>query len=265
MYFNFRAFFDQQKMLICLAMALLGRVDLGYAQPKAYSLANAHSHNDYEQKRPFYAAYELGFGSIEADVFLKDGELYVAHNFKDIRPERTLKALYLEPILKEVHAHNGWPYANRQDLQLLIDIKNTGPATLAALQKLLAPHRKALQHVRIVISGEMPDPSQMAEQDELFTFDGRKNLVYPKDSSPRVKLVSSSIMDFGSQWDGKEPLSETARAKIKTFVELQHAQKKFVRLWATPNTELGYRTLKELGVDYIGTDDLAGLASYLAP
>jgi glycerophosphoryl diester phosphodiesterase len=196
-------------------------------------------------------------------VFLKDGGLYVAHNFKDITPERTLEALYLEPLLKEIHQHKGWPYANRQELQLLIDIKNTGPATLAALQKLFAPYRKQLRHVRIVISGEMPDPAQMSEQDNLFTFDGRKNLIYPKEASSRVKLVSSSIMDFGGYWTGKEPLGEAVREKIKTFVELQHAQKKRVRLWATPNTELGYRTLQELGVDYIGTDDLAGLAGFL--
>jgi glycerophosphoryl diester phosphodiesterase len=263
MHLKLRTFFGLHRMRIALAVAFLVSTDSGYAQPQAYSLANAHSHNDYEQQRPFYAAYELGFGSIEADVFLKDGELYVAHNYKDISPERTLKALYLEPILKEISKHKGWPYANRQELQLLIDIKNTGPATLAALQKLLSPLRKALQHVRIVISGEMPDPTQMAAQDELFTFDGRKSLVYPKDASPRVKLVSASMMDFGSYWTGKEPLGEATREKIRTFVELQHAQKKLVRLWATPNTELGYRTLKELGVDYIGTDDLAGLAAFL--
>ncbi|MPR34082.1 phosphatidylinositol-specific phospholipase C/glycerophosphodiester phosphodiesterase family protein [Salmonirosea aquatica] len=263
MSFSIRASAGFPKMLLFLILACLGGVGFGYAQPKTYTLANAHSHNDYEQKRPFRAAYELGFGSIEADVFLKDGELYVAHNFKDISPDRTLKALYLEPLLQEISQHNGWPYANRQELQWLIDIKNTGPATLAALQKEFAPYRKQLQHVRIVISGEMPDPAQMAGQDELFTFDGRKNEVYPKEASPRVKLVSSSIMDFGSHWDGKEPLNETARQKIKTFVELQHAQKKLVRLWATPNTELGYRTLQELGVDYIGTDDLAGLAAFL--
>jgi len=263
MYSIFRAPTCLPKILVLLALALLSQADFGYAQPKTYTLANAHSHNDYEQKRPFYAAYELGFGSIEADVFLKDGALYVAHNFKDITPERTLKALYLDPLLKEISQHNGWPYARQQELQWLIDIKNTGPATLAALQKQFAPYREQLRHVRIVISGEMPEPTQMAAQDALFTFDGRKNLVYPKEASPRVKLVSSSIMDFGSYWTGKEPLGETTREKIKTFVELQHAQKKLVRLWATPNTELGYQTLKDLGVDYIGTDDLAGLAAFL--
>lgn len=252
--FRKRPFFSV--LLFCMALA-------AHAQPVTYTVANAHSHNDYEQKRPFYGAYELGFGSIEADVFLQNGELYVAHNLKDISPERTLKALYLDPLLKVVGENKGWPYANRQPLQWLIDIKTAGPATLAALQKALAPHQKALQHVRIVISGNMPEPGQMAEQDKIFTFDGRKNLVYPKEASPMVKLVSNSITDFGGSWNGKERMSDTMRENIKTFIELQHAQKKLVRLWGTPNTELGYQTLKELGVDYIGTDDLAGLAAFL--
>ncbi len=233
------------------------------AQPAVYTTANAHSHNDYEQKRPFYAAYELGFGSIEADVFLKEGTLYVAHNPEDIKPERTLKALYLEPLLQKINDNKGFPYPQRKELQLLIDIKNTGPATLATLQKLLAPHRKELRHVRLVISGEMPPPEEMFAQDKLFTFDGRKELIYPKNAASYVVLVSSSMGSFGKLWDGQQPLDEEIRSRIETFVQLQHAQKKLVRLWATPNTDLGYKTLKELGVDYIGTDDLTGLAAFL--
>ena len=234
-----------------------------YAQPAAYTAANAHSHNDYEQKRPFYDAYELGFGSIEADVFLQNGTLYVAHNLEDVKPERTLQALYLEPLLQNIDRNKGFPYPQHKELQLLIDIKNTGPATLVALQKLFAPYRKELRHVRIVISGEMPPPEEVFAQDKLFTFDGRKDLVYPKNASSYVVLVSSSMLSFGKLWNGQQPLDPEIRGRIETFIQLQHAQKKLVRLWATPNTTLGYQTLKELGVDYIGTDDLAGLAAFL--
>jgi len=39
------------------------------AQPRIYSNANAHSHNDYEQANPFWNAYTEGFGSIEVDIF----------------------------------------------------------------------------------------------------------------------------------------------------------------------------------------------------
>ena len=37
-----------------------------------------HSHNDYDRTVPFYEAYSQHCTSIEADVFLQDGEILVA-------------------------------------------------------------------------------------------------------------------------------------------------------------------------------------------
>lgn len=250
------------RALLLLAVAIAS-YSAPCAQPSHYTLANAHAHNDYEHTRPFHDAYELGFGSIEADVYLRDGQLYVAHDAKDIRPERTLQKLYLVPVLEKIAKNNGWPYPGRKQLQLLIDIKDDGPATLAALQKLLVTHRQELRHVRIVVSGAMPPPDSLATQDEIFTFDGRKNLLYSKAASSHVKLVSASMLDFGKYWDGQMPLDQEIRERLVTFIALQHAQKKLVRLWATPGNAAGYQTLKDLGVDYIGSDDLAGLAAFL--
>ena len=53
-----------------------------------------HSHNDYEQKQPFFAAYNLGFDSIEADLYIKDNELYVAHDWNKIMPEKVLRQFW---------------------------------------------------------------------------------------------------------------------------------------------------------------------------
>ena len=44
-----------------------------------------HSHNDYEQELPFWYAYSNGAASIEADVFLKNGTLYVTHAENEIK------------------------------------------------------------------------------------------------------------------------------------------------------------------------------------
>ena len=52
-----------------------------------------HSHNDYAQKRPFWGAYEAGADSIEADVFLVDGDLLVAHSRRELKKENTLRRL----------------------------------------------------------------------------------------------------------------------------------------------------------------------------
>jgi len=43
-------------------------------------LRNAHAHNDYGHNRPLFDALKEGFTSVEADVFLMNDSLYVAHN-----------------------------------------------------------------------------------------------------------------------------------------------------------------------------------------
>jgi hypothetical protein len=55
------------KLIIILSVFFISASN---GQPITYAVSNAHSHNDYEQKIPFWIAYNHGFGSIEADIFL---------------------------------------------------------------------------------------------------------------------------------------------------------------------------------------------------
>ena len=66
-----------------------------------------HSHNDYDRTAPFWEAYSQHCGSIEADVFLQDGEILVAHNRKDVTSERSLRKMYIEPIVKLFRENGG--------------------------------------------------------------------------------------------------------------------------------------------------------------
>ena len=77
--------------LVVLAVATATAEDV---QP----LQQAHAHNDYEHARPLLDALDHGFCGVEADIYLVDGKLLVAHDRKDLRPERTLQALYLDPL-----------------------------------------------------------------------------------------------------------------------------------------------------------------------
>ncbi len=231
-------------------------LDYSYSQKK-------HSHNDYEQKRPFHLAYELGFDSIEADLFLQNGELYVAHEAKNINSQNTFRKLYLEPLLDKIKENNGFAYKNKQKLQLLIDLKFNGKGILKILYEQLKPHKKALKNVRIVISGDMPKPEEFKKYDKVFFFDGRKNLNYTQKQWKRVGLMSVSFLEFSKFWNGKEELETINFNKIKAFVDTNHAKNKEIRLWATPNTKIAFKTLKELGVDYIGTDDLELLNEFI--
>lgn len=221
-----------------------------------------HSHNDYEQKQPFFAAYNLGFNSIEADLYIKDNELYVAHDWDKIMPENTFKHLYLEPLLAKIKDNKGFPYPNKKPLQLLLDLKKDGKEILKLLNSQMSDYKKDLRHVTISISGDMPPPNEFQNFDEIFHFDGRQELIYSENAFKRVSLVSASFMDFGKYWTGKTPLSDEVFQKINAFVEANHAKGKKVRIWATPNTTLGFETLKKLKVDFIGTDDLELLAKF---
>src|SRR3954467_9283840 len=101
------------------------------AEPKP--LPQAHAHNDYEHARPLLDALDHGFCSVEADIWLTPDGLLVAHDRKDIKPGRTLEALYLDPLRERVKANGGRVYRERPAFSLLIDVKTDADATYAAL------------------------------------------------------------------------------------------------------------------------------------
>ena len=222
-----------------------------------------HSHNDYEQSRPFLAAYELGFDSIEADLYIKNGKLYVAHNWKDISRKRTFKALYWKPLMAKIKENKGYPYPGQKHLYLLLDLKKDGKEILAVLQRLLKHHRKDLKYVHITVSGDMPKPEEFEQYDKIISFDGRRNIEYSPKAYERVDLVSANFLDFGKYWSGKEALPEDMYQNVRAFVMTTHAKGKKVRLWGTPNTILTFETLKKLDVDFIGTDNLELLKKFV--
>src|SRR5438552_17864850 len=101
--------------LFMLAIWLsLGSLSLNAAvSPETNSpppLTRAHAHNDYEHTRPLRDALDHGFCSIEADVWLVDGKLLVAHDRGKVKPDRTLQALYLDPMRERVRRNGGRLY-----------------------------------------------------------------------------------------------------------------------------------------------------------
>jgi alkaline phosphatase len=91
------------KFIIPLLLAVFSLLNTAIAQsPLRYTTAQAHSHNDYEQNIPFLRAYYQQFGSIEADIFLRNDSIFVAHDQKYINSKNTFQALYLKPILEQI-------------------------------------------------------------------------------------------------------------------------------------------------------------------
>ena len=54
-------------------------------------LPNAYAHNDYWHKRPLLDALDHGFTYVEADVYLRNDQLIVAHFLPCFKKKRTLK------------------------------------------------------------------------------------------------------------------------------------------------------------------------------
>ncbi|MCD8538541.1 MAG: hypothetical protein LRY55_01360 [Leadbetterella sp.] len=161
------------KKILILVLCLCS----GWANAQ-YTPANAHSHNDYLQILPFRLAYEQGFGSVEADLFLKNDSLFVAHEYREIEPARTFEALYLHPVVEICRKNGGTIYPDKsRQLQLLIDLKTGYKQTLPALIKVLEPYQQYLSRgtVKVVISGSNPELISLRITRSISSLtDGRK-------------------------------------------------------------------------------------------
>jgi hypothetical protein len=233
---------------------------------KPYTTAQAHSHNDYERKKAFQDAYEQQFGSIEADLFLVNDTLFVAHTIKDIRSKRTFSSLYMQPILKQIEKNGGNIYPQEDvALQLLIDLKTAAEPTLAALVKELEPHRQFLGPkgtVRIVVSGNVPEPALFEKYPDYIFFDGRPEITYTPGQLERVGLISQAF-DKYSGWNGEGPLPEKDKKRIVKVLEQTHSLGKKMRIWATPDNINSWKIMMALGVDYLNTDKVKEMGDYL--
>lgn len=246
-------------LIICSLIAI--------AQPnRHYSVNNAHSHNDYEQVRPFNAAYEAGFGSMEADIFLAGDELLVAHEQKELSHHRTLDSLYLQPLQAALKENNGYPYKNNpHPLQLLIDIKTDSIATVNKLVQVLQHYPTIIHNsaIKIVLTGNLPDLSLFSSYPSYILFDGVLHKTYTANALSRIEMMSDNLKNY-IQWNGEGPLTEADKKTLTEAIDKAHALHKKVRFWNAPDNINAWKILEDLGVDYINTDHIAGLASFLA-
>ena len=62
-------------------------------------------------KTPLLDALDHGFGTVEADVHLIDGELYVGHETPtSLTYPQSFRAMYLEPLRQRIENNNGSVY-----------------------------------------------------------------------------------------------------------------------------------------------------------
>jgi alkaline phosphatase len=225
---------------IILFLFLFCRLVL-FAQP-----VRIHSHNDYRQARPLQEALACNVFSIEADIFLYQGQLRVAHDEAELPNAPLLDSLYIQPLLRWFKANpagdsNYFPF-------LLIDIKSNSAAVLPALVKLLEPYPTLFnpQRMQVVISGDRGVQKDWSFWPGYFLFDGRPGETYDTATLARVGFISDAYKNY----------SLHSRKKIKLLANSVHQSGKLLRLWGIPDHPASWKKLKAWGVDIINTDQV---------
>lgn len=263
-----------------LSFALLAAVCLSVplkafgqnSQEVTKPLPRAHAHNDYRHPKPLLDALSHGFCSVEADIFLVDGKLLVGHDRHELTPERTLQALYLDPLLERVKKNDGRIFKHGPVVTLLVDIKDDGRKTYLALRDVLEDYREMLsglekgifreRAVQIVISGNRPFKTILDDVNRLVGIDGRLTDLDSDLPAHAMPLISDRWSSH-FRYRGADQIANDERDKLIDIIRRAHKAGRTVRFWATPESETLWQLLVDSGVDHINTDQLERLQRFL--
>ena len=254
------------RILLLLACATVAAED----RPKP--LTRVHAHNDYEHKRPLFDALDHGFCSVEADIYLVDGQLLVAHMRSQVKPERTLEKLYLDPLRERVKKNGGQVYAGGPEVTLLIDIKTDWKTTYPALRERLKKYSdmlstfsgdtKQTNAVVAIITGDRSRQMLAGESIRYAALDGDLEELESNAPAALIPWISSNwTRTF--HWRGAGEIPPQERTRLKEIVNKAHEQGRRVRFWGAPDAPAFWREILADGVDLINTDDLDGARDFL--
>ncbi|HVW95260.1 MAG TPA: phosphatidylinositol-specific phospholipase C/glycerophosphodiester phosphodiesterase family protein [Mucilaginibacter sp.] len=237
-------------------------------------LPHAFAHNDYFHKRPLFDALDNGYTNIEADIFLENDELIVAHINPFFKSDRTLEALYLKPLAEHIEKNDGQVYKGyNEPVILMIDIKTGAENTYRRLKILLQKYRAILSRydhgnvvrkaVTIVLSGHKPFRLVREEDDRMAFIDEDLRKTSQDTSSANVYKLASCKYSKLLSWNGEGQMPAAEKARLCAYVEMAHRFGKKVRLWASPEKRNVWDQLLDCGVDLINTDKLEELRDFL--
>jgi hypothetical protein len=236
-------------------------------------LSKGFAHNDYWHNRPLYDALDNGFQNVEADIYLRNGELLVAHMLPAFQKKRTLEQLYLIPLFDCHQGKNREVVYPVSPVTLMIDIKSDADKTYAKLSEVLKRYAPMLSSyddgkitegsVTIVITGNKPYKMLKAQKLRYAFIDEDLMQVRTDTLSNTVYRTASCKYSRLINWTGNGPMPEDQKQLLRDYVAVAHQYKKRVRLWASPENKEVWKALLECEVDLINTDKLAELREFL--
>lgn len=256
-----------------LAVGVLLSVPALAAQAPVYRpvapLHQGHSHNDYWRVHPLLDALQLGFKSVEADVFLVDTTLLVGHERAELQPARTLQALYLDPLRQLRQGHGGL-YTKPAELWLFVDVKGDGPATYAQLRRVLARYPELLSTpthprpdgVRVILTGNFPRTQVLADATAPVFLDGQLTDLNAA-AAPHIPTVNGD-WEKAFQWRGVGLMPAAEATRLRAWDQTARRTGQKIRFWNTPTQPAAQRravwaALLQYPSLLVGADDLADL------
>ncbi len=240
---------------------------IGFSQNQRPHI-NAHSHNDFENVNPLMDALHNGFTSVEADVHLQGGKLLVSHD-RPNKKSSSLEKLYLAPLDSLLKVNSGRVYKeSTTPFYLMIDIKTEAKTTYLALKQVVRNYPALLCNssgncpVQIFLSGNRPLAMIAKERYAGLAVDGHPTDIGKGFYSELIPVISDNYKNWSS-WNGRTKPTAKDLHRIRKLAHQVHAEGKKLRLWAIPDNELAWAALLDAGVDFINTDRLAELNTYL--
>jgi len=258
------------KLAILLAAVLRFATPCWASEPTP--LIHAHAHNDYEHTRPLLDALEQGFCSVEADIYLVDEKLLVAHERSQTKPEKTLQALYLDPLRDRVKKNRGRVYPGGPEFTLLIDLKTDWHAIYPVLRQVLNNYTDVLttfdgstkdtNAITVIVSGNRSLKMFHGEKVRFAAYDGSLADLESEAPACLIPWISSSWYS-SFKWRGSGEMPGEEKEKLQNIVTKAHQHGRKVRFWGAPDNAAFWRELRGEGVDLINTDDLKGVREFL--
>ena len=271
-----------KKLLTCgcfLLFALPFALPPAYAKPLAASaqttpepdlLTLAHSHNDYEHPRPLQDALQQGFHSVEADIWLVEGELLVAHDKGAYKG--SLKELYLDP-LQELVTQKGSVHGDGKPFLLWIDIKDGSQDLNPALETLLANYpmltvftdeKVEEGSVTAILTGDTDSKTRHVKSfsPRRVCRDGGYSKDDPKADNKWTWIAVS--WDSLFKWKGEGEIPKKEKEDLVALLADVHVKGRKIRFWGNPDVEAFWKLGVDVGLDLINTDRLEELHEFLA-
>ena len=260
--------------MFAIALITLNAMLVGASPKDVKPIRDGHSHNDYWRNRPMLDALDHGFCSVEADVFLRDGQFWAGHVTAEIMLRRNLETIYLKTLKEQIALNGGTVYPGVETFYLWIEFKEDPEEAWAALSPLLEKYKDMLCSVtdgvkkpgpvQVIITGNRPFKSFEDSKGKTFyaTLDGRfSDLDNPNRPAWMVGAINES---WGSvcSWKGNGEFPADQRAKLAALIDKAHSQGRLLRFWGAPQNATFWTELRRLKVDFINTDHLTTFRNF---